>query len=83
MGDWDFENAERQEGKPLRRVVVSVAFPRREWEKVSAEAEAAGLPVSTYIRRKALGERGPLSTFEITSGVSSGASLTLILDKPA
>lgn len=52
--NWDLENAERRPGSSQARAVVSVAFPRGDFERVAAAAERAKMRLSEYIRRAAL-----------------------------
>jgi hypothetical protein len=52
--DWDFEHAERR--RPVRkpRAVVSVAFSREDFERLTEVAEKQGLRTSEFIRIAAL-----------------------------
>ena len=53
-GDWDLESAEARPGAKRTSVVVSVRLPRRDFDRISKTAEAAGIPVSTFLRNAAL-----------------------------
>ena len=48
--NWDYEHAQRRPGHKKARAVVSVAFPRDDFDEVASQAERAGKPVSTFIR---------------------------------
>ena len=52
--DWDLETAERRAGAKRGSVVVSVRLPRDDFDKISQNAEAAGIPTSTFLRNAAL-----------------------------
>lgn len=51
---WDFEGAEKRSPVKEGRTVVSVAFPRRDFARVSEAAERAEQRVSEFIREAAL-----------------------------
>ena len=77
---WDFENAESRPGIKPSRAVVSVAFPREDFERVAEAAESAEMNVSEFIRRAALNEvmrrRGPSAVMS-TSGSLGFVSFTM------
>ena len=52
--DWDLETAERRPGSRHRSVVVSVRLTRDDFDSISRNAEAAGIPTSTFLRNAAL-----------------------------
>jgi hypothetical protein len=52
--NWDSENVERHSGTKNRHTVVSVRFPRSDFDKVVSFAEKIGMNVSTFIRYAAL-----------------------------
>lgn len=59
--DWDFEHAERRRPQKNVRAVVSVAFAREDFERLSEHAQRLGLKTSEFIRVAALGRlRGGL-----------------------
>jgi hypothetical protein len=70
---WDFDSAETRPGKKSSRIVVSVAFPRQEFEEVTNAAKQLGVPTSQFIREAALervanrSPHGTVSTFSPTS----------------
>lgn len=51
---WDYESAEKHQGTKSVRVVVSVAFHREDFARVSEGAERVGKKTSEYIREAAL-----------------------------
>jgi hypothetical protein len=51
---WDFEQPTAREPVKSSRVVVSVAFPREDFVRVSTCAEQAGKKVSEFIREAAI-----------------------------
>lgn len=66
--NWDFENAE--EALPIKspRAVVSVSFPRADFETVVRAARAAGERTSEFIRAAALQRaqnRGHIVRFQV------------------
>jgi hypothetical protein len=52
--EWDFEDGERRPGAKSTRAVVSVAFAREDFERVSACAEQSRKRTSQFIREAAL-----------------------------
>ena len=52
--DWELESAERRPGVRRESVVVSVRLPRDDFDKISQNAESAGIPTSTFLRNAAL-----------------------------
>lgn len=53
--NWDWERAEQRPGdKPSKRVVVSVAFSREEFEAIAEGARRIGMKTSEFIRHAAL-----------------------------
>lgn len=52
--NWDYERLEVRGPVKASRVVVSVAFPRQDFTRVSAYAEHVGKKVSAFIREAAL-----------------------------
>ena len=69
--NWDYENAERRPAVKKSRVIVSVAFPRADFERVAEYAERMAKRTSEFIREAAL-ERATLESavtgFYWTSG---------------
>jgi hypothetical protein len=83
---WDFEHPERRRGRRKGRIVVSVAFPRDDFNTVAVQAEKAGKPVSTFIRDAVLGRVDTHtlgSTFTVTRDISLvlSADIALAMDK--
>jgi hypothetical protein len=71
--EWDFEHVSRRPGVKGRRAVVSVAFPRNEFEIVDECAERSGEKLSEFIRRAALSRasnRSAVAAPPIISGSS-------------
>ena len=56
--NWNFARAERSPSARTKRVVVSVAFPQDDFEKVAARAEQLRLKTSEFIRLGALEKAG-------------------------
>jgi len=71
--NWDYEHLETREPVKAPRVVVSVAFRRQDFEKVSEYAEHLGKKVSEFIREAALEKAvGRASvTFDVFGGAGS------------
>lgn len=55
-GSWDDDRAERRSGLKTARAVVSVAFARQDFERVSEAARVSGMRTSEFIRQAALRE---------------------------
>lgn len=53
-GSWAWEKAETRPAVESRRTVVSVAFPRAEYEQVARYASSVGMKTSEFIRNAAL-----------------------------
>jgi len=51
---WDWEHAERRPGGESKRVFVSVAFSREQFEAVAERAREHGMKTSDFIRSAAL-----------------------------
>jgi hypothetical protein len=78
---WDFETAERRPGVKGTRTVVSVAFSRDDFERVSAWAEHVGKRTSEFIREAAL-ERVGRQGSSATLSSSSGPGWLVVTHKP-
>ena len=52
--DWDLESAVRRPGVKQSSVVVSVRLRGSDFDKISKQAEAEGVPTSTFLRNAAL-----------------------------
>ena len=52
--NWDVESAERRPPVRRRRVVVSVALPPDDFDKIARFAELNGMKVSEFLRESAL-----------------------------
>lgn len=52
--NWDFDNAVEHPPVKGRRAVVSVAFPRDDFQLVSGTAEQLGMKTSEFIRKAAV-----------------------------
>ena len=70
--DWDLESAVRRPGVRQSSVVVSVRLRRPDFDKVSSQAEAEGVPTSTFLRNAALekieGKGGVTAVYWISGG---------------
>ena len=79
---WDFEQAERRPGVKDTRSVVSVAFARSDYERVSRCAKRLNKRTSEFIRDAALGEvqRHQQAVRFLAFSGSLGASL--FMDSP-
>jgi len=74
---WDYQNAVRKPGVKTARVVVSVAFPRNDFERIAQHAEQVGKKTSEFIREAALekaASQAGLAEFH-PSGAGSGTFL--------
>jgi len=78
---WDYETAERRLGVKGARAVVSVAFSRDDFERVSAWAEQVGKRTSEFIREAAL-ERVGRQGNSATLSSSSGPGWLVVTHKP-
>src|SRR5207248_5301941 len=78
---WDYETAERRPGVRTGRAVVSVAFNRDDFERVSAWAEQVGKRTSEFIRDAAL-ERVGQHASSATLPSASGAGWLVLTHKP-
>lgn len=70
-GNWDFQRAEKRPGVRKPRAVVSVAFSREDFERVSQYAENVGTKTSEFIREAALARvasQGARGTIVLASG---------------
>ena len=79
--DWDFEQAQKKPGVKSGRTVVSVAFRRDEFEKVSDAAEGDNMRTSEFIRKAALDlatKTMDVRSFSWTGG--SAAGLVMFVD---
>lgn len=54
VASWDWDNAETREPVKSRRAVVTVNYPREDFERVAAAAQASGMKLSEYIRQASL-----------------------------
>lgn len=78
---WDFEGAEKKSPVRATRAVVSVAFSREDFERVSTRAEQLGMRTSEFIRNAALGKASSqIDQFSISS-FSSKLGGTVFVDK--
>ena len=77
---WDFEQAERVPGGKAPRAVVSVAFSRPDFERVTHAAERAGQRTSEFIRRAVLEKTSlqPEVTYLAVSGSLGAQFITRI-----
>ena len=53
-GSWEEDGAIAQPAGKAPRAIVSVAFPREDFERVTAQAKLAGMKTSEFIRQAAL-----------------------------
>jgi hypothetical protein len=71
---WNFDTAEVRRGVVRSRAVVSVAFAREDFQRVSEYAELQGKRTSEFIREAAL-EKVARATLPLTTSSSSGVQL--------
>jgi hypothetical protein len=71
---WDYERAERRPAVKGARAVVSVAFPREDFERVSQAAKRRALRTSEFIREaaleKAVGQPAALTSYTVSLGAA-------------
>jgi hypothetical protein len=81
---WDFEHAEKQEGRKARRAVVSVAFHREDFHRVADAAQRAGMTTSEFIRNATLKKLYPPTGGHgvIVSTSSGGTGMTRLYGYP-
>ncbi|MDQ2652318.1 MAG: hypothetical protein M3Z20_04655 [Chloroflexota bacterium] len=58
-GSWEEDGAIAQPRGKAPRAIVSVAFPREDFERVTAQAKLAGMKTSEFIRQAALEKASP------------------------
>lgn len=75
---WDYEGGERRPGAKQARAVVSVAFPRADFERVSECAEQLGMRTSEFIREGALEKAARHRELVGVSSISSTEGVTVI-----
>ena len=78
---WDYERAEKRPSAKPDRAVVSVAFSRKDFERVAGYAERSGMRTSEFIRRAALDQAragAKITEFSFLGGTSG----TLFVEKP-
>jgi hypothetical protein len=80
--EWDFENAERQPGAKNPRAVVSVAFGRRDFERVSECAERSKKRTSEFIREAALEKVAASQNQEALAAFTASGSAVLFTHTP-
>ena len=80
-GNWDYESAERRSPARPARVVVSVAFPRDDFEQVAKCAEIQGMRTSEFIRVAAL-DRATAHAGVTTFSWSGGTAGTFVVAAP-
>ena len=81
--NWDYEHAERRPGRKQARAVVSVAFAREDFERVSEGAQRLGQRTSEFIRVAALRRADSLTSRATLLSSSGSYGLVLFADKPA
>jgi hypothetical protein len=80
--EWDFENPERRSGTKNSRAVVSVAFGRSDFERVSECAERSKKRTSEFIREAALEKVATSQNQEALAAFTASASATLFMHTP-
>lgn len=80
--EWDFEHAARRPGVKRPRAVVSVAFGRRDFERVSAYAERSQKRTSAFLREAALDKAASAQHHAVLLAVTASASVTLVTHTP-
>ncbi len=75
---WAFEKAEMQPPVKGRRAVVSVAFPREEFDLVDECAERSGMKLSEFIRKAALSRVSNRSALAAPPVISGSSGLVII-----
>lgn len=80
---WDFEHAERRPGAQAARAVVSVAFVRSDFERVSACAAHSNQRISAFIREAVLAKVATSPSHAALVGFTASAGATLFLPTPA
>lgn len=85
--EWALDQAETHEPPKNPRAIVSVAFPRDDFSKVSEAASASNMKVSEFIRTAALerAERvmGTSRTYSMSTSGSGALHLTFTAAAPA
>jgi hypothetical protein len=71
---WDFEQPIVREPVKVSRVVVSVAFRREDFARVSAYAEQVGKKVSEFIREAAIEQAAGQRTSTLVHGSGSAGT---------
>ena len=75
-GTWDFESGERRPGTARGRAVVSVAFPREDFERVAKCAEQTGKRLSEFIREAAVEKAtSQRASFHVSSATGLGITV--------
>ncbi len=79
--NWDFDNAEARPATPSKRVVVSVAFARPDFEQVAEYAKAVNMKTSEFIRTAALEKaQSSSSVFAISYSLGSAEFILSVGD---
>jgi hypothetical protein len=84
--EWDFENAEKREPARRPRAVVSVAYPREDFELVEQRARKLGKKLSEFIREASLARARapePITPVITFGGMSSGSFFSPDVSLPA
>ena len=74
---WDLKNPTKSGPVRNRRTVVSVSFPSRDFQVVSAAAAEAGLPTSQFIREAAIAKASPVYSESVISWAGGTAHFQL------
>jgi hypothetical protein len=81
--NWDYERAERRPAAKGGRSIVSVAFPREDFEVVADAAEREGEKLSEFVRKAALTRARHHESAPATATVSGGGfGIALYADRP-
>ena len=80
--NWDYKHAERRPGVRKTRTVLSVAFPRDDFELISQYAQGLGMKVSEFVRKAALEKasaRANVAMLEWMGGTSGSFAVSVAL----
>jgi hypothetical protein len=75
--EWDLERATKHAAVKGRRAVVSVAFPREEFELVDECAERSGEKLSEFIRKAALSRASTHSAMAAPPLISGSSGMII------
>jgi hypothetical protein len=80
---WDYERAERRPAAKAGRAVVSVAFPRDDFQLVANAADREGERLSEFVRKAAVARARDQEPRPALASVSGGGyGIALYADRP-